>query len=73
MHVLNPLTKVGELFKDLSHATHREGDLIKMDQNIPIILCKLEKIFPLCFFYSMEHLPVYLANKARLGGSVQYR
>jgi hypothetical protein len=44
-----------------------------MDQNIPIILCKLEQVFPPGFFDSMEHVSVHLAYEAMLGGPVQYR
>ncbi|BAT73831.1 hypothetical protein VIGAN_02141300 [Vigna angularis var. angularis] len=44
-----------------------------MDENIPIILCKLERIFPPAFFDSMEHIPIHLAYEAWLGGPVQYR
>nr|XP_027187893.1 uncharacterized protein LOC113785496 [Cicer arietinum] len=44
-----------------------------MEQNIPIIICKLECIFPPAFFDSMEHLPVHLPLEAKLGGLVQYR
>jgi len=48
-------------------------DLNRMEQNIPLILCKLEIIFPPGFFDSMEHLPIHLAYEAILGGPVQYR
>ncbi|XP_058761383.1 uncharacterized protein LOC131634776 [Vicia villosa] len=48
-------------------------DVIKLDQNIPVILCKLEQVFPPGFFDSMEHLPVHLAYEDYLGGPVQYR
>ena len=44
-----------------------------MEQNIPLILCKLERIFPPAFFDSMEHLPIHLAYEARVCGPVQYR
>jgi hypothetical protein len=44
-----------------------------MENDIPMILCKLERIFPPGFFDSMEHLVVHLAYEARLGGPVQYR
>ena len=72
-NVLNPLTELSQFFKDLCSATLREDDLIRMEQNIPVILCKLERIFPPAFFDSMEHLAVHLAHEARLGGPVQYR
>jgi hypothetical protein len=45
-------------------------DLVKLEQNNPIIICKLEKIFPPGFFDSMEHLPIHLATEAILGGPV---
>jgi hypothetical protein len=36
-------------------------------------LCKLEMIFPPTFFDIMMHLPVHLAEEAKLGGSVCYQ
>ncbi|GAU31957.1 hypothetical protein TSUD_288910 [Trifolium subterraneum] len=75
-HVLNPLTEVSQFFKDLCASTLRMDELFKMDQNIPIILCKLEQIPPpppRGFFDSMEHVTVHLAYEAMLGGPVQYR
>jgi hypothetical protein len=72
-HVLNPLTEVSQFFKDLCASTLRMDELVKMDQNIPIILCKLEQVFPPGFFDSMEHVSVHLAYEALLGGPVQYR
>ena len=72
-HVLNPLTEVSQFFKDLCASTLRIDELVKMDQNIPIILCKLEQVFPPGFFDSMEHVSVHLAYEALLGGPVQYR
>ncbi|KAK2455160.1 hypothetical protein QL285_002640 [Trifolium repens] len=72
-HALNPLIELSQFFKNLCSATLRESDLIKMENDIPMILCKLERIFPPRFFDSMEHLVVHLAYEARLGGPVQYR
>ena len=37
-----------------------------------MILCKLEKIFPLAFFDVMVHLAVHLPDEALLRGLVQY-
>ncbi|KAK4384631.1 hypothetical protein Sango_3041700 [Sesamum angolense] len=36
-------------------------------------MCNLEKVFPLAFFDSMEHLILHLPYEARVGGPVQYR
>ena len=72
-HVLNPIIEVSHFFKDLCSTTLKQDDLTRMEQNIPIILCKLERIFPPTFFDSMEHLPVHLAYEAKHGGPVHYR
>ncbi|BAT83997.1 hypothetical protein VIGAN_04125700 [Vigna angularis var. angularis] len=72
-HVLNPITEISHFFRDLCSTTLNKDDLAKMEENIPIILCKMERIFPPSFFDSMEHLPIHLPYEARLGGPVHYR
>ena len=39
----------------------------------PVLLCKLEKIFPPGFFVLMQHLILHLPYEARMGGPVQGR
>ena len=73
IHVLNPLTKISHFFKDLCSATLKEESLRRMEENIPIILCKLERIILPELFDSMEHLLIHLSHEALLGGPVQYR
>ena len=41
-----------------------------LEEDIPIVLCKLERIFPPSFFDSMEHLPIHFAYEARIAGHV---
>jgi len=72
-HVLNPITEISLFFRDLCCTTLKEDGLNRMEENVPIIMCKLERIFPSSFFDSMEHLPIHLAYEARLGRPVQYR
>ncbi|OIT34191.1 hypothetical protein A4A49_62140, partial [Nicotiana attenuata] len=48
-------------------------DLDQIEAQIPITLCKLEKVFPPSLFDVMVHLPTHLANEAKLTGPVQYR
>jgi hypothetical protein len=43
-----------------------------MKKEIPIILVKLEKIFPSAFFDVMIHLAVHLPDEALLRGPLQY-
>jgi len=71
--VLEPLIEISQIFKNLCSTTMREDMLQEMRQNIIIILCKLEMIFPPGFFHVIEHLPVYLAEDAQLGGPIQYQ
>lgn len=67
------LTELSHFYKDLCSAVIREDHLMQMKQNIPIILSKLQQIFPPSFFDSMEHLLIHLHYKARVCGPVQYR
>jgi hypothetical protein len=45
----------------------------KLEKEIPVLLCKLEKIFPPGFFNPMECLLIHIPYEAKVGGSVQYR
>ena len=36
----------------------------------PVLLCKLEKIFPPGFFNLMQHLILHLPYEARMGGGL---
>jgi hypothetical protein len=49
--------------KELSHTIIK--DLKKV---APVLLYKLEKIFPSDFFLAMQHLIVHLPYEARMGG-----
>ncbi|PKU80513.1 hypothetical protein MA16_Dca027217 [Dendrobium catenatum] len=49
-YISNPLTELSIFFKDLCSSKLSEDALRRYEDNITIILCKLEKIFPLSFF-----------------------
>jgi len=70
--VWSVLAELSRFFKDLCSNTLRTDDVIRMQENISIILCKLERIFPPSFFDSMEHLVIHLPMKVLLGGLVHY-
>jgi hypothetical protein len=46
---------------------------VKLTTCIRETLCRLEMIFPPAFFDIMMHLPVHIAEEARVGGPVCYR
>jgi hypothetical protein len=45
----------------------------KLDKEIPMLLCKMEKKFPPWFFNTMQHLLIHLSYEAKVGGPIQYR
>lgn len=67
------LFELGDFFKELCSKTLKEADVERLDKNIPIILCKLEKIYPPYFFTLMVHLTIHLAQEAKIAGPVQFR
>ena len=46
-HVWKPLTELSEYFRNLCSSTLRADDLLVIEKNIPVILCKLKIIFSL--------------------------
>ena len=70
--VYEAISEVGNFFKQLCSRTLRKEVMKKLKWDIPLILCKLEKIFPLAFFDVMEHLAVHLPDEALLRGPIQY-
>nr|GME09613.1 uncharacterized protein LOC109179592 [Ipomoea batatas] len=73
LNVWKVLTELSLFFKNLTSTTIRVEEMMKLENDIPLILCQLERIFPPSFFDSMEHLPIHLAYEARIAGPVQYR
>ena len=71
--IWEPLTELSYFFWDLCCPMLEKSRLNVMERDIPIILCKLEKIFPPSFFDVIEHLPIHLVYEAKVGGPVQFR
>jgi hypothetical protein len=45
----------------------------KFEKEIPVLVCKMEKVFPPGWFNAMQHLLVHLPWEAKVGGPVQFR
>ena len=71
-HVSDALIELSKFFKELCSKVLRLEDLQHMENQIPITLCKLERIFPLAFFDIIVHLPIHLPWEAKVAGLVQY-
>ncbi|XP_073119939.1 uncharacterized protein [Henckelia pumila] len=67
------LTELSLFFADLTARNIKVRDILRLNEQIPLILCKLEKIFPPSFFDSMEHLCIHLPYEALVCGPVQDR
>ena len=71
--VVIPLIKLSRFFNSLCSKELEFPEIEKLGTSIRETLCQLEMIFPPAFFDIMMHLPVHLAEEARLGGPVCYR
>ena len=72
-NVWQAVTEISIFFKNLTSTVIKNEDMEHLEKDIPIILCRLERIFPPSFFDSMEHLPIHLAYESMIAGPVQYR
>jgi len=66
------VVELGKFFQELCSRKLKVDRLKRLKAEIPVILCKLEKIFPPAFFDVMVHLAVHLPDEALLRGPVQY-
>lgn len=71
-HVIDPLISLSRWFQKLCCKELRVSDVIQMKEDIIIILCKLEMVFPPAFFTIMVHLLVHLPDQVLLKGPVHY-
>jgi hypothetical protein len=44
-----------------------------MEKEIVVLVCKMDKVFPLRWFNLMQHLLVHLPWEARVGGHASFR
>ena len=65
--------RVDNFFRQLCAKELSRVVISDMEKVAPVLLCKLEKIFPPAFFNPMQHLLLHLPYEARMGGAVQYR
>ncbi|XP_012846911.1 PREDICTED: uncharacterized protein LOC105966882 [Erythranthe guttata] len=72
-NVVDVLIELSNFFRTLCSKMNSVHDLEKLQDRIVLTLCHLEKIFPPSFFDIMEHLPVHLAEEAKIAGPVQFR
>ncbi|XP_066316172.1 uncharacterized protein [Miscanthus floridulus] len=70
--VYEAVAELGTFFRELCSRNMRIDVVKRLKEEIPLILCKLEKIFPPAFFDVMVHLAAHLPDEALLRGPIQY-
>jgi hypothetical protein len=67
------LAELSYFFRQLCARELSRAVILDLERVAPLLLCKLEMIFPPGFFLPMQHLILHLPREARLGGPVQAR
>ena len=62
------LAELGNFFRQLCAKELSRVVISDMEKVAPMLLCKLEKIFPPDFFNPMQHLLLHLLYEAQMGG-----
>jgi hypothetical protein len=70
--VWTALAELSDFYRQLCAKEIKIELMEKLEEDIPVLICKLEKIFPPGWFNPMQHLLVHLPYEARLGGPQQY-
>jgi hypothetical protein len=71
--VWKALAELSHFYRQIYAKEIKKEMMEKLEKEIPVLLCKLEKIFPLGWFNPMQHLLVYLPYEAKVGVLQQYR
>jgi hypothetical protein len=67
------LVELSYFYRKLCAKEIKKEVMEKLKSEIHVLVCELEKIFPIGFFNPMQHLLVHLPYEAKVGGLVQYR
>jgi hypothetical protein len=67
------LAELSYFYRQLCAKEIKKEMMEKLGNEIPVLLCKLEKIFPPRWFNPMQHLLIHLPYEAKIGGPMQYR
>jgi hypothetical protein len=67
------LAELSHFYRQLCAKEIKKEMMEKLEEEIPKLICKVEKIFPPGWFNPMQHLLVHLPYEANLGVHRQYR
>ena len=66
--VWSTLAELSYFYRQLCAKEIMKGMMEKLEKEVPVLLCKLEKIFPPGFFNPMQHLLIHLPYEAKVSG-----
>lgn len=66
--VWSTLAELSYFYRRLCAKEIMKGMMEKLEKEVPVLLCKLEKIFPPGFFNPMQHLLIHLPYEANVSG-----
>jgi hypothetical protein len=67
------LAELSFFYRQLCAKEINKNTMRKLSKEIPVLVCKIEKVFPPGFMNVMQHLLVHLPYEGEVGGPVQYR
>jgi hypothetical protein len=71
--VWTTLAELSHFYRQICAKEIKKDMMEKLEEEILVLLCKLEKILPPGWFNPMQHLLVHLPYEAKIGGPQQYR
>jgi hypothetical protein len=67
------LAELSHFYRQLCAKEIEKDMMEKLEDEIPVLLCRLKKIFAVGWFNPMQYLLVHLPYEAKIGGPQQYR
>jgi hypothetical protein len=67
------LAELSSFYRQLCAREIKKEMMERLEKEIPMLLCKLEKIFPPGWFSPMQYLLIHLSYEAKVVRPVQYR
>jgi hypothetical protein len=67
------LAELRHFYRHLYAKEIKKEMMEKLEKEIPVLICKLEKIFPIGWFNPMQYLLVHFSYEAKVDGPQQYR
>jgi hypothetical protein len=65
--------ELGYFYRQICAKQVSKAMMQKLEKEITILVCKMERIFPPGWFHAMQYLLVHLSWEVKIGGPAQFR